>query len=258
MTDDTPVRPPTLERGDPDDPTVVLLPPAGGSRYTWRPHADRLADEFHVVSADLPGHGHHPDDRFEMRPAIRSTLRLLAETGPAVVVGYSLGGYVGCHVARNAPDAVEGLGLVGAAHDWTTPRMRLLGAAYSTVVPGALGLVATSDWAADRLRDRLTADDPDGPQTPDEESPHDPLRRFASTVAAADSFRPTWASVAQYGGPLLVVHGGEEWNGDHARRLARREDASLVFVEGADHQDLGDRWDEVTGAVRGFAGRVTG
>lgn len=257
MTEDTPVRPPTLERGDPADPTLLLLPPAGGSRHTWRPHADRLADEFHVVAADLPGHGHHPDERFETRPAIRSTLRLLDEVGPAVVVGYSLGGYVGCHVARNAPDAVAGLGLVGAAHDWTAPRMRLLGAAYSTVVPAALGLVARSDWAADRLRDRLTETDPEDPQTPDEETPHDPLTTLASTMAAAPSFRLTWASIDRYGGPLLVVHGAEEWNGDHARRLARREDASLVFVEGADHQGLADRVEAVTGAVRGFAARVT-
>lgn len=191
-----------------------------------------------------------------MRPAIRSTLRLL-DDGPAVVVGYSLGGYVGAHVARNAPDAVTGLGLVGAAHDWTALPMRLLGAVYGTVLPAALDLVGRSEWAADRLRERL-AGDADDRQLPDAGDAHDPLRTLTSVFRAAPSFRPTWASVDRYGGPLLVVHGGEEFNGDHARRLARRDDASLVFVEGADHQGLSDAHDAVTGAIRGFAARVNG
>lgn len=51
-------------RGDPEELLIIFLHGAGCTRYVWQPHLDALADEYRVVAADLPGHGHHPTDFF--------------------------------------------------------------------------------------------------------------------------------------------------------------------------------------------------
>ena len=66
---------------------------------------------------DLPAHGSRASETFTLDSAVESlatTIRDEAADGRAVVVGLSLGGYVGMALAAREPDLVRGLVLSGA------------------------------------------------------------------------------------------------------------------------------------------------
>jgi 2-succinyl-6-hydroxy-2,4-cyclohexadiene-1-carboxylate synthase len=69
-----------------------------------------LALDFEVVRVDAPGHGGSRD----IAASVEDSAALLAELGPAVFVGYSMGARLALRCALDAPDAVRGLVLIGA------------------------------------------------------------------------------------------------------------------------------------------------
>jgi pimeloyl-ACP methyl ester carboxylesterase len=97
-------------------PTIVFL---HGTRLTgasWAAQAEDLADEFHVLAPDLPGHGSAADVPFTIDAAAARVADLIAtdaHEGRAVVVGLSLGGYVAMAVAAGWPERVRGLAILG-------------------------------------------------------------------------------------------------------------------------------------------------
>lgn len=107
-----------------DGPTVVLVHGWGFHGGVWRDLAARLARSFRVLIPDLPGHGRSRGVH------TGASLTGLADdlsrrlTEPAIWVGWSLGAFVALAVARNRPQAVSRLVLVGAtpkfvqAPDW--------------------------------------------------------------------------------------------------------------------------------------------
>ena len=68
---------------------------------------------------DLPGHGALADRPFSMAAASEELARVIesAAGGSAIVVGLSLGGYVGMDLAATRPDLVRGLVLSGATQE---------------------------------------------------------------------------------------------------------------------------------------------
>jgi pimeloyl-ACP methyl ester carboxylesterase len=91
------------ELGRGNERSVLLLHAAATSGWMWGVVARRLAEEFHVLIPDLPGHGR--SNRLTWR-SLRETARLVdsaladrAHDGAAHVVGLSLGGYVSLETA---------------------------------------------------------------------------------------------------------------------------------------------------------------
>ncbi|MEU5088533.1 alpha/beta fold hydrolase [Streptomyces sp. NPDC021356] len=90
-------------------PTVVLLHGVGLDHTMWEPTAALLADDFIVITPDLPGHG--------TRPPVRDgvTLADLADEVAGEIpagshlVGFSLGALVAQHVALHRPELVATL-----------------------------------------------------------------------------------------------------------------------------------------------------
>jgi 2-succinyl-6-hydroxy-2,4-cyclohexadiene-1-carboxylate synthase len=77
----------------------------------WGPLLWELANEHEIVAVDAPGHGESGHDRADLWEAAR----LVGETvGPAIYVGYSMGGRTALHLALAHPELVEGLVLIGA------------------------------------------------------------------------------------------------------------------------------------------------
>jgi 2-succinyl-6-hydroxy-2,4-cyclohexadiene-1-carboxylate synthase len=69
------------------------------------------ANHVEVLLPDLPGHGRSADTALDLN----TTADLLASAlGPAIYVGYSMGGRVALHVALHYPEAVRGVLLFGA------------------------------------------------------------------------------------------------------------------------------------------------
>jgi lipase len=100
----------TTEWGDPGDPTIVCLHgvQAHGRRYR------RLAEErlvplgFHVLAADLRGHGRSSWDPPWSIPTHRADVIELAETiGPTTWIGHSFGGRLVLELAAARPELVE-------------------------------------------------------------------------------------------------------------------------------------------------------
>jgi pimeloyl-[acyl-carrier protein] methyl ester esterase len=94
---------------------VVLIHGWGSHGGVWTEIARELAQDFRVTVPDLPGHGRSRDFASEaftpeaMAEQIRQRL-----SGPAIWVGWSMGGLVALAAAQQLARAVSGLVLVNA------------------------------------------------------------------------------------------------------------------------------------------------
>jgi pimeloyl-ACP methyl ester carboxylesterase len=108
-------------------PTVLLL-------HGWTASTDlqfftayeALADHFSFVGIDHRGHGRglRSPAPFRLEDAADDAAAVVRElgTGPVVVVGYSMGGPIGLHLARRHPDLVRGLVVQATSLEWTETR----------------------------------------------------------------------------------------------------------------------------------------
>src|SRR3954451_22537960 len=101
-----------------DKPPILFIHGLGGIWQNWLLTLPAFMDTHRVVAFDLPGFGESEMGREESIPAFaRTTDRLCAELGLdcPVVVGNSMGGFVGAELAVAFPTRVEKLVLVSAA-----------------------------------------------------------------------------------------------------------------------------------------------
>ncbi|WP_273653902.1 alpha/beta fold hydrolase [Cellulomonas fimi] len=105
---------------------VVLVHGMRTSRTMWRAQVDALERAGHVaVAVDLPGHGERAGEPFLLDEAVATVRRAVDGVGGrALVVGLSLGGYVGIAHAARHPDQVAGLVAAGCS---SRPRRLLVG-----------------------------------------------------------------------------------------------------------------------------------
>ena len=115
-----------------DGPPVLLL---HGWTVTadlnWYAQYGPLADAgFRVLALDHRGHGRgiRAQENFDLEDCADDAAGVLRELGigPAVVVGYSMGGPISLLTARRHPDVVRALVLCATSSHWGSPRMRLL------------------------------------------------------------------------------------------------------------------------------------
>jgi len=99
-----------------EGPRLGCLHGWGLNADVWRPLADRLAGELTVQALDLPGHGRSEPGVMGLNNWADAVAEAL--DGPAVVLGWSLGGVVALNLARRHPARVQGLVLMA-----TLPRM---------------------------------------------------------------------------------------------------------------------------------------
>lgn len=104
-------------------PTILLL-------HGWTLCADLnwfamyapVARHGRVLAMDVRGHGRglRSEQRFTLEAAADDAAALLKElgTGPAIVVGYSMGGSIGLLMWRRHPESVAGLVLQSTALQW--------------------------------------------------------------------------------------------------------------------------------------------
>lgn len=93
--------------------TVVLLHGFLGSHKIWENTISNLAKSYRVIAIDLPGHGdtecfgyiHTMDLMAKCVKAVMDSLRLKKY----VIIGHSMGGYVGLAFAELYPDSLRGL-----------------------------------------------------------------------------------------------------------------------------------------------------
>lgn len=108
-----------VEWGD-GDARVLLVHGLGGHTISWEPVAPEMAERLRatVTAVDLPGFGltRVPAGRHATLGTHGRLLRaLLEQSGPAAVMGNSMGGALGVGLAARHPDLVRALVLVDPA-----------------------------------------------------------------------------------------------------------------------------------------------
>ena len=102
------------EYGDPTKPTLLALHGLTDSGPCWADLVERLGSSYRIVAPDALGHGE--SDRFTpeqlasddpIEPMYESLETLLAELGPSLLIGHSMGAALGGALAARRPDLVR-------------------------------------------------------------------------------------------------------------------------------------------------------
>jgi pimeloyl-ACP methyl ester carboxylesterase len=236
--------------GPADAPPIVFIHGTRVTRAMWRPQQVGLADAFRVVTIDLPGHGTAVAHRFRLAAAVEHVARIIGEVGGgrAVVVGLSLGGYVGMELGARHPELVAGLVICGASSEpWTLMAEPLRAAARLVLALEDGGAPARWDQALSGSRSTIRALERRG------------LRRIrldgggqALLEIAGRRFRPR---LATYPGQTLIMNGARDrlFRRQEAAFLSSAQRGSLLVLPGAGHLSNTDVPEAFNRAVRRFA-----
>jgi pimeloyl-ACP methyl ester carboxylesterase len=144
----------------PAERTFVLVHGLGGSLLSWLAVAPRLARRGRVFALDLAGFGRTPRAGRRSRVSDNRTLlsrfiNEVADGGPVVLCGNSMGGGIAMLQAALEPDSVEALVLSNSVFPWVR------GAYPAPIVMfgfGMYGLPRVGEWASRQRLTRLEAE----------------------------------------------------------------------------------------------------
>lgn len=132
---------PFVAWGYPGAPVVLAIHDAGHDLRMWATLGERLADAYHLLAIDLPGHGAEeaPDFQWSLADAASSVIDALAaeQIEIAAIVGAGLGARIAVEVAAQQPTLVAALVLADLPLDTTA--FADAGAIIERRGPGELG-----------------------------------------------------------------------------------------------------------------------
>lgn len=233
----------------PNQPTVVLIHGAGGSRLDW-PAPLRQLPDARVIAYDLAGHGRSTAPLRETVAEHSADLLALYDglkLPSAVLAGHSLGGAVALQAALAAPKRVAGLVLIStSAHLHVNPA--ILDAADDP--PALARLLRGWFWGPDTpdiLRDMGEQKVADVPAA---------VLRADFAAAAGHDVRDSLASITA---PALVLCGEADQMTPPVLSKRLRDGlphAEAVFFPGAGHRLPDERPQEVADAISGWLARL--
>ena len=247
---------------------LVLVHGLAGAAANWLALAPLLLTERRVLVPELPGHGGSAP--LPAAPSLNVYADRLAEliereTGPAPVVGHSLGGAVVLRLAIRRPELVTALVLAGAAGISSgTRRARYALAMTGLVKPGKRvapyrRAVARSDLLKVLFFGRWGASDPAALKGEVVESFLSEAPLHTDTVSAAKALirEDPRADLDRVRCPVLLLWGAR----DHqlpvadAFEFARRLRARLRVIADCGHLLIGERPEACADAIDAFLSR---
>jgi pimeloyl-ACP methyl ester carboxylesterase len=247
--------------GDP----LVLVHGLGGAASNWLALAPLLLPGRRLLAPELPGHG--GSSPLPAAPSLnayadRLGLLLEHETGPAPLVGHSLGGAIVLRLAIRRPELANAVVLAGAAGISSgNRRARYALTMTSLLKPGKRiaphrRLVSRSAWLRSLVFGRWGVSDP--PAFPAEvaESFLSGPARHTDTVSAAKALigEDPRADLDRVRCPTLLLWGARDNQlpvGD-AFEYARRLRAPVRAIADCGHLLIGERPDACADAIESF------
>ena len=242
------------------DPLVLLH---GGflDRHMWDEQIPVLASRYRVIAPDARGHGASANASrpFRYTDDVAGLLRQLV-TGPAILVGVSMGAGIAVDTALEHPDLVRALVVGGAGTsepEFTDPwTLKVLTTWVSTMAAGDLE-TSIDEFALFAAGPHRTLDDvaPDVVRRIREMA-----RRTMSKHAVGEPdwsvpVEDTWGRAAAIAVPVLAINGDLD-AADHigmAERLARTAARGrATMITGAAHYPSMERPDAYHDALAGF------
>jgi pimeloyl-ACP methyl ester carboxylesterase len=240
---------------DPAARTLVLLHGITDSGSSWGDAVTRWRGTYRIAALDAPGHGQSPrftaaqlaDEPAEQMYAatIAAIERIGAGSGPAILVGHSMGGAMAAAVTARRPDLVAAVVLEDPA--WLPP----LDSPADAALPAR--------WAADRRR---FIEDPAGTLAAERQAhpgwPEIELEPWAEAKRETDpaflalgrdvlAMRDPWTELAaRLRRPTLVVTGTDETIVPRSSAIIKaiaNPAIEVVVVDGAGHCVRRDRGD---------------
>ena len=202
-----------LQQTEADKPRIALIHSLGMDRHFWKPVADLLAQQAHVLTIDCRGHGQSdktagPYSTSQFANDLQDVFAAI-HWPSAVVAGASMGGCVALQFAADHPDQTDGLGLVDttcwygptAPQDWTTRANKALSEGLSVLVEFQL-----SRWFSDDFR----AQHPDVVKTCVDTFLRNEPNAFAATCHMLGAFddRPALGGIQA---PTAIVVGEQDY-----------------------------------------------
>lgn len=223
--------------GQPGGHPLVLVHGFTQSGRSWGRLGEALGDRFHVTALDAPGHGRSATAEADL--AEGAGLMAAAAPGPALWLGYSMGGRYALHVALRHPEQVRALVVVSATGgiddaEERAERRRADEALAERAESGEL-----EDFVRWWLQQPMFSSLPSG-------SAEIASRLEGSTAGLASSLRragtgsqePLWDQLSALSMPVLVVAGERDQKyAALGRRLADTIGANALMrvVDGAGH-----------------------
>jgi len=206
----------------------------------WGRSYAALGRHYEVIAPDLRGHGGGIRGRFSLEACADDMAALLAtmNRGPAIVVGYSLGGPVASLMWRRHPELVAGLVLCSTAGSFAeTTREHLFLSAIGNLRHMA-GLVGTGVWGALRttVGERLAGAEGGVPELfVGILGRHDPLALCHAAMALRSYRADDWLKAISVPSAVVMTTSDHLVPPDRQLRLSSSiRDCSLFPVEG-DH-----------------------
>ena len=245
-----------------DGPLVVLI--AGGmmDMDQWGPVADALSDSYRVVRYDQRGIGESdaPTEGYTVDQFAEDAVNLIRalDSGPAVLVGNSLGGTVAMGAAFLAPEVVRGIvtcaASAGPAGPPTPPEtMQYMMRGAQLPVPQAaaamMDILFVTDFI-DEHPDTLDA-------AVEKRSKGAPMIATLGPLQSVLIFDPI-ERLKSLEAPMLVLHGAEDVLvlPEHAQLLADAAGAEAKLIADAGHALVVEQSDAVAQALVAFLAQL--
>jgi len=226
---------------------IALVHGFGQDARCWGPLADDLARDHQVIAIDAPGHGRSRAHR----GTIEESAEALSAIGPAIWIGYSMGGRMALQLAIDRPDLVQKLVLIGATAGIEDPIARAARRKEDEALAETLEREGTQRFFDAWLARPMFAALPDAYRFREEREAQDPhalaemLRR-----AGTGAMTPLWDRLGVLSMPVLALAG--ERDARFAREAERIGPSKLIA--GAGHAAHLEAPDATIAAIRSFLG----
>lgn len=244
---------------------VLLVHGFGGSTYSWRHVAPRLAERFRVVALDLSGFGWTERPRERERYTLDGQTRLVLGVADALgidrfhLVGHSYGGGISLWIAAHNAHRLRSLVLVDSTLPAYSAKRRKRFAGFRPLVSALLRTAALRPWFIRRGLQRSVHD----PSMITDEVVDEYLRRLAvegavdayqGLTAPADGSVPT-VDLSSIRVPTLVVWGADDplLAAHYGESAAQKiPGARFVAIPACGHLPIEERPEEFLAAVVPF------